>query len=138
MTQKFYLNSVRFWLAFIRNLSYILGKIKQKERFKTMKKYCLVSALMNDESLKKLNTILGIKYNIIYNNPNGGKIEKFTDEEIENAEIIIGNPSAETLKKCKNLKWLQLNSSGADFYARNSGVSFGRRIYDDKKIAPLS
>ena len=47
-----------------------------------MKKYCLVSALMNDESLKKLNTILGIKYNIIYHNPNGGKIENFTDEKI--------------------------------------------------------
>ena len=86
-----------------------------------MKKYCLVSALMNDESLKKLNTILGTKFNIIYHNPAGGKIEKFTDEEIENAEIIIGNPSAETLKKCKKLKWLQLNSSGADFYAK-SGI----------------
>lgn len=66
-----------------------------------MKKYCLISALMNDESLKKLNTILGTKYNIIYHNPDGGKIEKFTDEKIENAEIIIGNPSAETLKNVK-------------------------------------
>lgn len=86
-----------------------------------MKKYCLVSALISDESLKKLNTILGTKYTVIYHGPIGGKIEKFTDEEIKNAEIIIGNPSAETLKKCRNLKWLQLNSSGADFYAK-SGI----------------
>ena len=128
MAQKGLLNPARFRLAFIRNLSYILGKIKQKERFKTMKKNCLVSALMSDESLKKLNTILGTKYNIIYHNPDGGKIEKFTDEKIENAEIIIGNPSAETLKKCKNLKWLQLNSSGADFYAK-SGILTPRQLF---------
>ena len=66
MAQKSRLEYAQFRLAFIRNLSYILGKIKQKERFKPMKKYCLVSALMNDESLKKLNTILGTKYNIIF------------------------------------------------------------------------
>lgn len=71
MAQKGRLNPARFRLAFIRNLSYILGKIKQKERFKTMKKNCLVSALMNDESLKKIK--YNFRYKIQYYLPRPGR-----------------------------------------------------------------
>lgn len=42
--------------------------------------------------------------------------EQLTDEMIQNAEIIIGNLPASVIKTASNLKWLQLNSAGADAY----------------------
>lgn len=39
-----------------------------------------------------------------------------TEEMMEDAEVIIGNLPAEMIKKAKCLKWLQLNSAGADVY----------------------
>lgn len=41
-----------------------------------------------------------------------------TDDIIKKADIIIGNPPAELLHKAENLKWLQLNSAGADVYCQ--------------------
>ncbi|MFW6269623.1 MAG: D-2-hydroxyacid dehydrogenase [Bacillota bacterium] len=37
-----------------------------------------------------------------------------TEKEIEQAEIIYGIPTKAQIKKAKNLKWLQLESAGAD------------------------
>ena len=39
-----------------------------------------------------------------------------TVEEVEGAEIIIGNTSPKLISKAKNLKWFQLYSAGADNY----------------------
>lgn len=41
-----------------------------------------------------------------------------TDDIIKKADIIIGNPPAELLSAAENLKWLQLNSAGADVYCQ--------------------
>ena len=43
--------------------------------------------------------------------------DSVTDEEISEAEIIIGNIPTEKLAICHKLKWLQLNSAGSDNYA---------------------
>lgn len=58
---------------------------------------------------------------LIENASNGNDIsfltpEQLTEELIEHAEIIIGNLSPSLIKKASNLKWLQLNSAGADAY----------------------
>lgn len=42
---------------------------------------------------------------------------------IKDAEIIIGNPPAESLKELKNLRWLQLQSAGVGEYADTSILS---------------
>ena len=42
---------------------------------------------------------------------------KASDEQIKEADIILGNLPVERLKKAEKLQWLQLNSSGADTYA---------------------
>ena len=50
------------------------------------------------------------------------------DKIIENAHIIIGNISVDRLKKAKNLKWLQLNSSGADIYTKKGVLLEGVQL----------
>lgn len=47
-----------------------------------------------------------------------GAKEDVPEEWIQTAEIWMGNPAQEQLKKAKNLKWLQLNSAGANVYCR--------------------
>ena len=42
---------------------------------------------------------------------------KASDEQIREADIILGNLPVARLAQAENLKWLQLNSSGADAYA---------------------
>ena len=44
--------------------------------------------------------------------------ESVTQEQVDQAEIILGNVPPEMVKKAKNLKWLQLNSAGFDAYAK--------------------
>lgn len=81
-----------------------------------MKSLCLIKTPMCRDSLQTLCRIMGGKYQVEVKQ-NGS----FTDRQLENAAVIFGNPGLGTLKKCKNLKWLQLASSGADGYAL-SGV----------------
>lgn len=77
-----------------------------------MKNLCLMLVDLTDETFEKISSLLGEKYRIITKNQlNDGT-------EYEKIEIILGNPSDELLSKCKNLKWLQLESSGADRYAK--------------------
>lgn len=40
----------------------------------------------------------------------------FTDEELSEVEIILGNPSTAALARCSGVKWVQLGSAGADAY----------------------
>lgn len=66
-------------------------------------------------------------------------IENPTDEELAEAEVIVGFPSVPRLAAAKNLKWLQIPWSGADGYAdhpdfpghvllTNATGAFGRPI----------
>ncbi len=40
----------------------------------------------------------------------------YTEEQLQEADIIFGNLSEEKFNSCPNLKWVQLNSAGAEFY----------------------
>ncbi|MBQ8603670.1 MAG: D-2-hydroxyacid dehydrogenase [Oscillospiraceae bacterium] len=82
-----------------------------------MKELCLIRTELTDNTIEKLCTILQSKYRVILRNDKDYKAHPFTDTELKNASIIIGNPSIHTLAKCENLKWLQIASSGADVYA---------------------
>lgn len=42
--------------------------------------------------------------------------KEVTERQLSEAEIIIGNQEPGALKRAKNLKWLQLNSAGANLY----------------------
>lgn len=48
-----------------------------------------------------------------YSNSKGAK-----KEDLEKAEVIIGNPEIHDLKHCKNLKWLHLNTAGANEFVK--------------------
>ena len=43
---------------------------------------------------------------------------QLTDKQLEEAHIIIGNPTEEQLKKCRVLEWLQLGSAGYEPYTK--------------------
>lgn len=45
-------------------------------------------------------------------------LSKVTEEQVQSAQIIIGNVDPELLKGSKCLEWIQLNSAGADQYCR--------------------
>ena len=53
-------------------------------------------------------------YKIIFNESDN--TDSIDAETAENATVIFGNPDADFLKFCSRLKWLQLQSSGADGY----------------------
>lgn len=42
--------------------------------------------------------------------------ENPTEEQLEQAEVIIGQPKIEQISKCKKLKWIQLSFAGMDYY----------------------
>jgi phosphoglycerate dehydrogenase-like enzyme len=48
-------------------------------------------------------------------------LDKPTQEQLEDATVIIGNPAAEDLALCRRLRWLQLRTAGTDAYLK-SGV----------------
>ena len=48
---------------------------------------------------------------------------KASDEQIREADVILGNLPVARLAKAENLKWLQLNSSGADAYAAEGALA---------------
>jgi phosphoglycerate dehydrogenase-like enzyme len=48
-----------------------------------------------------------------------------TPEMFQEAEVIIGNPPVELIKGSKKLKWVQLQSAGADQYVNAGGLPEG-------------
>jgi len=90
-----------------------------------MKKLCLVRSVLTDETIHKLCNIMQNDFEMIIrcddSYKDSGLLHPFTNEQLEKADVIIGNPSMDTLKKCKKLSWIQLASSGADAYA-HSGI----------------
>lgn len=45
--------------------------------------------------------------------------------QLEKAAVIFGNPNREQLSCCKNLKWVQLGSAGADAYVKEGFLPAG-------------
>ena len=88
-----------------------------------MKPICLVRTPLTEKTVYNLCNIMQNHCELVIRNGNEykdlGMPHPFSDEELANAEIMIGNPSLDTLAKCKNLKWLQIASSGADSYAKS-------------------
>ena len=86
-----------------------------------MKPICIVNTPLSPYALSSLCNIMQNKCELIISDIHNNSL-KTTDKTVfETAEVYIGNPSFDTLSLCKNLKWLQLASSGADSYAK-SGI----------------
>lgn len=49
-------------------------------------------------------------------------------ETLGDAHIIIGNPPLDMVKGCKNLKWLQLDSAGADLFVKEGVLPRGVKL----------
>jgi len=47
---------------------------------------------------------------------------------LQDAHIIIGNPPLDMVKGCKNLKWLQLDSAGADLFVKEGVLPRGVKL----------
>ena len=87
-----------------------------------MKPICIVNAPLSEYTLSTLCNIMQNKCELITSAHISGT-DILQDETIlENTEVYIGNPSMSTLPLLKNLKWLQLVSSGADSYAKSGLV----------------
>lgn len=72
----------------------------------------LVSLPVNEEQKKRILASAG-ETDILF-----ASQEDATDEMIGQAQIIFGNLPAARLQQAAKLKWLQLNSAGADAYTR--------------------
>lgn len=117
VTEKTHVDILCFYGKLIENISdYCINTLG-----KSMKELCLIRTELSEKTLNSLCKILKSKCNIIIRNNKIYKEHPFTDRELQEADIIIGNPSIHTLSKCENLKWLQIASSGADLYA-NCGL----------------
>ena len=92
-----------------------------------MKILCTFSRL-NEQAKKRLSELCpDIEYN---------DYEHLSDEQLSQYEVIIGNPPVNRLGACKSLKWLQLQSAGANQYTclpedvilTNASGAFGSAI----------
>ena len=52
-------------------------------------------------------------------------VKEINTATIADAHIIIGNPTIEMAKEARNLKWLQLNSAGADSFVKEGVLKEG-------------
>lgn len=71
-----------------------------------------------DEKKRRILEERAIDCQITYSNE-----DEVSTEEVQGANIIIGNPKVEMVKGSTNLKWLQLNSAGADKYIKEGILS---------------
>lgn len=72
----------------------------------------LVLIPMDEEKKKRLEE-KAKNCKIVYSNEN-----EVSKEEVQNANIIIGSPKVEMIRESSNLKWIQLNTAGADKYIK--------------------
>lgn len=75
-----------------------------------MKRKILVTLPLKEEHKRKIEDIAS-DAEVIYTTP-----DKAERSIVQEAEIILGNVSVEAVKGSKNLKWMQLNSAGANQY----------------------
>lgn len=71
--------------------------------------YNILVLIPMDEEKKKLLEEKSKGCKIVYSNEN-----EVTKEEVQNANIVIGSPKVDMVKGSPNLKWMQLNTAGAD------------------------
>ena len=83
-----------------------------------MSRKVLVTVPFTDEQKKQLSAA-GKEYgdSFIFSED-----ESVIDREVEDADGIIGNVSPEKLRRAGKLTWMQLNSAGADVYAKEGVV----------------
>ena len=84
-----------------------------------MKPICIVNAPLSEYTLSTLCNIMQNKCELITSADSAYTSLLNDEDSLEKVEVYIGNPSMVTLPKLKNLKWLQLVSSGADSYAKS-------------------
>jgi phosphoglycerate dehydrogenase-like enzyme len=70
----------------------------------------LVLSPFTQQGAERLGAVSG--YQILYGGSNP------TEEQLEEAEVILGQPSWKQLSQAKNLKWVQIAYAGVDGYAR--------------------
>lgn len=88
-------------------LQWIEYQIQQENR--TLKNILVVLSVNAEH--KRLLEASAPSANFIYSDQ-----KNVNEEQVKDAEIIIGNPPAHLLKGAENLKWLQLQSAGAGEY----------------------
>lgn len=91
----------------------------------------LVLTSFNEKQLEVLKAAAGGNLNI-------KSYETATKLDFEQAHIIVGNPSAENLKYCKNLLLLQLESAGADQYCKDGVLPQGTILCNSRGAYGLS
>lgn len=69
----------------------------------------IISIPLNE---RQKNLVLSLKHSVRFLDE-----KDFDENNISDADIIIGNPNRELLKYAKNLKFLQLHSSGTNLYS---------------------
>lgn len=80
--------------------------------------YNILVLIPMDEEKKKLLEEKSKGCKIVYSNEN-----EVTKEEVQNANIVIGSPKVDMVKGSPNLKWIQLNTAGADKYIKEGILS---------------
>ena len=74
--------------------------------------------------------------------------DKVREEDIANVDAIIGNVPTELLPAAKKLRWLQLNTAGADIYCKegvlkdgvlltNATGAYGLALSDEEALSLL-
>ena len=76
----------------------------------------LITIPMDEKSRKKIDELVGEK--AIYLNS-----KEVTDSILNECEAVIGNIPPKMLKEKENIKWVQLNSAGANNYTENGILS---------------
>ncbi len=72
-------------------------------------RYTVVLSSLTEQTKAQLNKIDGYSFHFIKEN-------ELTDEICNLIEVIIGNPSLNTIQKCNQLKWIQTDSAGVNQY----------------------
>lgn len=75
--------------------------------------YNILVLIPMDDDKKRILEDKAKNCKIVYSNGN-----EVSREEVQRANIIIGSPKIEMIKGSSKLKWLQLNSAGADQYTK--------------------
>ena len=77
-----------------------------------MKEKTILAVIPMEEKHREMLKRTAKGAEIIFGDP-----ETVSQEQVDQAEIILGNLPPEMIKKAKNLEWLQLNSAGYEAYA---------------------
>ena len=78
-----------------------------------MKEKTILAVIPMEEKHREMLKRTAKGAEIIFGDP-----ETVSQEQVDQAEIILGNLPPEMIKKAKNLEWLQLNSAGYEAYAK--------------------